>query len=217
MQLQVFYYFKLSERRKAIEEKQKLIEEGRKLDIIIQKEIEEERTEKLRQKFIIKQQLDDSFRLKQQQKEYDRRLDVLSKKEQYLLMQEKARKKVEKEKLYRKHFEDYDKLMAERVRLQLAAVSSIESTKSHKLNNWIQKNMAEYQEKMREKEEWVEEWRRNNSFNTRKILRAQIDQKELEREQLRKLRQLSMEDNKRVSDINNELNIPIKKEKIGQQ
>lgn len=205
------------QRQRVMEEKQKLIEEGRRQNAVAQKQLEEERSERLKQRLLVRQQLDDSLRRKLERKEYERQLQAVSTKEQYLLMQEKAYKEIEKEKLYRKHFEDYDRLMAERAKLHMASVSIQESSKARQLNDWILRNEAEYQRKLREKEQQLEEWRRNNAFHTRQILKAQIDQKELERQELRRLRELRMEENMKAAHANSELNLMLRREKTEQQ
>lgn len=205
------------QRERENHEKRKQLEEGQKLVSLVQKQLEEERKEKAQHKSFMKQQLDEYMRLKQEHQEYEKQLQTIADKEQYQLMQEKTQKEIEKEKKYHQYFQDYDKLMANRIRSHISAVSTLEYKKSQKLNNWIQKNESEYQQRLKEREKQLSQWRMNNNLNTKKILNEQIEQKNLEREQMRKIHDLEVEEGLKVSQANSELNLLLKKEKTEQQ
>jgi len=113
----------------------------------------------------MKKDIEELLQRKKEQKDFERELQCLNKEEQKKYMDERNKQEADREWKYKKHFEDYDKVMEGRIKAHIESVSSPEGQRTKQIYDWIHKNEAEYQEKLKKKEQELSEWRKLVSFS----------------------------------------------------
>jgi len=179
--------------------------------------MEEEKEQKFKQKIQMKKEYDELLQRKKEQKDFEKQLSDMTREESKKLMEENAKQELERERQYKKHFEDYEKLMSERSKIHLQQVASTENAKSHQLHEWIHKNEEEYQEKLKEKEKELNEWRKNQLNNTYKEVKAQLEIKEQEKMDKRRSYPVIAEENIKLTQANKDYRQKLMQEKMEQQ
>ena len=149
-----------AQRQKEIEERQRNLEEEKKRLDMLQKQIEEERRQKAQQRQAFKKEVDELLQKKKEQRDFEKELQNLNQEEQRKLMEERARQEQDREQHYKQHFEDYNKIMQERIKMHMATVGNSESAKNAQYRSWVMKHETEYQEKLKEKERELDQWRK---------------------------------------------------------
>lgn len=154
----------IEQKQKEQAARQQKLEEERIRQEQIQKVIQEEKMQKLQQKMQMKQEAEKVLQSKEAEKNMQKEAEVKKKEEVNKLMAERTSKEKEREEQYRKFFKDFDRIMQTRTQTHIESVSNIETQKSMQRNDWIRKNEQEYQEKLKEKEQKLNEWRHSVSF-----------------------------------------------------
>ncbi len=125
---------------------------------MLQRQIEEERKQKTLQRDFLRQDQESTLKLRERQKHSERDLALASAEEYKRLTAENARKEVEKERKYRQFFADRDQQMCERLKWHADYVTSPESTRAKRLQEWVRKNEERYIQRQKDLEAQMKDW-----------------------------------------------------------
>jgi len=204
-------------KKKEIEAKQRKLGEEKKQLEETRKVMEEEQRRRVQQKLNLKKEREDILQQKELVKKAVKQAEVQGKEEHKVLMTENACKEIEKEEKYKKFFLDYDSMMKMRLQSHVKSVSTIESMKNQQLQDWIKKNEQEYQEKLKEKEQQLRQWRNDNLVKTYGACKSIIDKNMNENTNFRKSYPMRAQENLRLTQANREYQQKLTQEKSEQQ
>ena len=128
---------------------------------MIRRQLEEERRQRDEQKHILKRECESMLQAKEKEKFQEKELSHRLKQEQRHLHDLNAQRELERERRYRQFFQDYDRHMQGRLKAHEEHVQSPESQKNQQLGDWVKRNEALAQKQAKEKELFLNEWRRN--------------------------------------------------------
>jgi len=137
----------------------KLEDERRKLDVI-QRQLVEERHQKTQQKEFLRRDWETTLKLKEQQHQFEREHMKLNQEETKKLMNDNAKREIEREFRYKQFFSDYDKAMFERMKQHVNHVGSPEGAKKQKMHDWIQQNEVSYNQNQKVLDDRMRDWRK---------------------------------------------------------
>jgi len=145
--------------REKAERRLRLQSERRKLDLI-EKQLNEERKQKLLQKELLRENIMNSLLVKQQQKDFEKQILDARRLESKRLVQQNAQREVDREKQYRKFFEDYDTKMQNRILKLSKYIDKTEGEKNRQNSEWVHKNAEEYKKQQTELDNYMKNWRK---------------------------------------------------------
>ena len=108
----------------------------------------------------LRRDVDNSLKMKEKQLQFERELTKLNHEECKKLIDQNAKREVEREHRYKQFFSDYDKHMKERLNWHTNYVNNAEDAKSKKLQDWIQKNENVYTQRQKELDLQMRQWRK---------------------------------------------------------
>ncbi|CAG9334413.1 unnamed protein product [Blepharisma stoltei] len=183
--------------REAEERKQKYLEELEQAKIARQNiEIDEQR--KIAQKIQLNREQQMIRQLQEEQAKERKQIDMNEKQREMELIMQRKERDDKREREYKQHYQHiYEDQLNKAIRF--SSVIAKEMQKDSQIDNWIEKGVENYQQKLAEKEAYEREVKERNAKAVKDMLRNQIEQKESQkRKEMEEYRKEQEELNKRV-------------------